>query len=300
MGHGEISLQSSGLAGYSRLNDFFKLNNFSLQPLKLQAQSQIPDDCDVLLILGPEAEFQANEVAAIEAYLKKQGNLFITLQPRVRTGLEKLIGSYGVKLQNDILLTHLSDGNMTYLVYTKTEGGHPIVKRMNELNVSPVFTTTRTLSLQPPAPEIVPQPTPTVILSAEEGYWGELGPIDEKTRPDDKDIMKGPHGVAIAIESGAMPGTGVDVKGSKIIVVGSTLFLANQMTQNQPNKDFLFNSLNWMIKRNELIGISPTPVEQYRLTLSPQQRLILLTFVLLGLPLIIGVTGFIVWFRRRK
>jgi len=112
--------------------------------------------------------------------------------------------------------------------------------------------------------------------------------------------MNGPHGVAIAIESGAMPGTGVDVKGSKIIVVGSTLFLANQMTQNQPNKDFLFNSLNWMIKRNELIGISPTPVEQYRLTLSPQQRLILLTFVLLGLPLIIGVTGFIVWFRRRK
>jgi ABC-type uncharacterized transport system involved in gliding motility auxiliary subunit len=85
----------------------------------------------------------------------------------------------------------------------------------------------------------------------------------------------------------------------RMVVFGSSAFIANS-SQQGPAVDLFMNSLNWLLKRQQLIGIAPKAPQEFGLSLDPfQTRAIFLTEII-AIPFAIAGIGFIVWFKRRK
>ena len=87
VGHGELNDVSKGKedpghsAGIART--LLQKQNFTLKDLGLAQglASEVPDDADVVIVLGPSDPFGPEELAALRRYADRGGHLFIALEP---------------------------------------------------------------------------------------------------------------------------------------------------------------------------------------------------------------------------
>jgi len=86
----------------------------------------------------------------------------------------------------------------------------------------------------------------------------------------------------------------------RLIVFGDSDFATNQLLQiNADNGLLLANALNWLVEREELLGIPPKKTEQVRLALTGDEiRKIYLLAAFL--PILAVVLGGFVFVRRRR
>jgi hypothetical protein len=88
----------------------------------------------------------------------------------------------------------------------------------------------------------------------------------------------------------------------RMIVVGDSLFLNNQVIEAGANRDFAGYAVNWLLDRptSLLKGIGPSPVVEFRLLMT-QTELQNVRWLLLGaLPGVVLAFGSLVWLRRRN
>lgn len=111
--------------------------------------------------------------------------------------------------------------------------------------------------------------------------------------------MAGPLALAGVYDGGEVPGEGVKVTGARFVVIGSSTFVANQALDGV-GLDFFMNTLNWMMKKEEALGISPKLAQEFGLEVSPLQRATIGIFALTLFPAASLTMGLIVWFSRRK
>lgn len=302
LGHGEPPLAGDKPDQYGGLAVAIERENIGILPLEnLSTEAQIPADADLLMILDPKSEFLPQEIQAIEEYLAAQGKLFVAIAPRVKTGLEPLLAKYGVKLQNDVIIGYINVMGIPALsesAVVQARQGHPVTDVISKQNINLVFPSARSIDLQAPSADINPPPDYTALATTFKGFWGEMGALEEGAKFDEKTDLPGPLVTALAIEVGRLDSKEVAVNTTKIIVVGSAQFAANSSLSH--NYDFMLNSLNWLLSRDQMIGIAPKPIEQFSLNLSANQLNTLVIIILLGLPGVIAVIGLMVWFKRRK
>ena len=88
VGHGELNDAAKGStdeasrsAGIART--LLQKQNFTLKDLGLAQGlgSEVPDDADVVLVLGPSDPFAAEEISTLKRYADRGGHLFIALEP---------------------------------------------------------------------------------------------------------------------------------------------------------------------------------------------------------------------------
>jgi ABC-type uncharacterized transport system involved in gliding motility auxiliary subunit len=88
---------------------------------------------------------------------------------------------------------------------------------------------------------------------------------------------------------------------TRLVVVGDSLFLDNQIIETAANRDFLNYTVNWLLDRQELLGgISPRSVTEFRLQLTRKASQQLDWLLLAALPGGVLIFGWLVWFVRRK
>lgn len=304
-GHGEAKLEGAGETDMGGIAAALERENIRLLGLNLLETGEIPKDCDVLAIVSPKSQLQPQEIAVIENYLRNQGKLFVALDPRQKNGLENLLIRYGVKTGEDAVVGIVSimgakSLTQTY-IYSLAEGTHPIVEQLARNEVNLIMPYSRMVGIQAPSPDIQPQPQPQIIVRTHKSFWAETGKIDNASVFDKGTDTAGPIPVMVAVEVGGVATEEVKVNTTKIVVVGSSLFLSNKiMMSADGNYDLFFNSINWMLKRTELIGIAPKPVEEFKITAKPGQVGAISWLILLGLPLAMAFIGATVWWRRRK
>lgn len=80
-GHGERETSDYTETGFSEANDLLDRANFVTQPLNLLQAGQVPEDADLVIVAGPQAQFAAAEVSALDAYLENGGALMVMLDP---------------------------------------------------------------------------------------------------------------------------------------------------------------------------------------------------------------------------
>lgn len=87
----------------------------------------------------------------------------------------------------------------------------------------------------------------------------------------------------------------------RMIVVGDTMFLDNQVIEAAGNRDFLGYAVNWLLDRPMLLnGIGPRPVVEFRLLMTQSQLRNVRWLLIAALPGAILAFGGLVWLRRRK
>ncbi|MDP9291438.1 MAG: Gldg family protein, partial [Verrucomicrobiota bacterium] len=300
-GHGEPELKSETLSG---LKAYIERQNLKLDALNLMDVDKIPDDANAIVIIGPKYDFTEREMKLFQDYWAKNGRVFIALDPAAATArLLAFLNDQGVKPEDDRILRTVNLGPVTGIlrdVTTDFVEGSPITKRLKDVN-GVFLGATQSLALDParvtPA-NIKLQP----LIQAGQGFWGEtaynIGEGDTIFFDPQKD-RAAPLTLAVSVEKGALSDARVKVGSSRMIVVGNSTFVTNEAL-TEANVDLVLGSLNWLIDREELIGITPKEAKTFTLNLTQAQvgNIALLSMAII--PSFAAALGVASWWQRRR
>ena len=85
-----------------------------------------------------------------------------------------------------------------------------------------------------------------------------------------------------------------------MVIFGNSQFMMNTQINNLGNKDFLLNSVHWLLRKENLISITAKTPENAHLTMTAQEMSSLFWKFVLGIPISVLVVGGVVWSRRRN
>jgi hypothetical protein len=210
----------------------------------------------------------------------------------------------GVKVNDDRLMVFLRTGiqemALTRDVQAHFLGGSPITKRLADVRAL-FFGGTSSLTLEPDrvrAANIRIEP----LIQAEKGYFAETDYNTDdqaKFQTDAKKTDASPT-IGASIEKGGSADERVQVNSSRLVVVSNATFVQdNAVTQDQQALDFISGSVNWLLSREQLIGIAPKIPKPLTFSLNEDALRNLRWIVLVLMPLVFAALGTAVWWKRR-
>jgi len=301
-GHGERDPESfEQRTGYSTLATYIKRDNLKVAKWNWQEQQTLPTNASAIVIAGPHKKFSDVEQAVLDQYLKNHGRLLVMLDPKTESGLETFLKKWGVQVDDDLVMrkagallgTELLDVNAVATTYAQ----HPVTAKLTDVNTE--FPYCRSVRQSKTNPGSTDQPRVTELATAPAAFWGETDPDNEHASFNPARDLAGPLSLAVAIETGQPRGADVDLGETRMIVVGTASFVDNSAL-TAGNLDFFMSSLNWLLKREQLLAVGPKTPEEFRLDISPNELRAVYALTLIGLPLLVGILGLSVWLRRRK
>jgi len=272
-GHGEHDPNSSDQRdGYSTLSQYIKRDNIKVERWNLMEKQALPDDAGVIVIAGPRQELMSAELTALDNYLKKQGGrLLVMLDPNRKTGLETWLRDWNVQVDDNLAVAKGGVLLGTELLIVNAIGteyaSHPITAKLEDVNTT--FPYARSVHLATgSAATGADQPTVTELVKTPAVFWGETDFQSERMTFDPGIDTKGPLCLAVAVEGSKPPGVELGTGQGRMVVVGTSGFVDNG-SLSAGNLDFLMNSLNWLLKRGQLIAVSPKLPQEFRLDITP-------------------------------
>ena len=295
-GHGEYDSASKEIAGFG---EFLARQNLKSETLKLADKDKIPDDANMLAILGPRFDYSERDLKLLSEFWEKNGRIFVgTGWTNGKTpNLNEWLAARGVRPQNDAVIRVVSLGNlagMQPLEGIVVNQGSPITKGIDGV-ATEMFGPTQSLLLDRNLEKAAGIQL-RVLLGAPEGFWGETeyNPGDRTTVPmfDPKKDHVGPLTLGVAVERGGSADPKVKLETSRMVVFGNGDFLTDKGLQvGQASLELALNSINWLLNRENLISIPPKVKEKQSLKLTDAQVSTIRWWVMLFIPAIIAIFG---------
>ena len=298
-GHGERDIESFERgAGYAAIAELVRRDHAEVKTLVLGRMPAVPEDASAVVVAGPQKSLSAAELDVLGDYLDRQGRLLLLLDAATSTGLESLCEKWGIRLVNDVVLDATRTLTGRELFITEYEP-HPITAKLNGL--STVLYLPR--SVEPieegeEGRDPADRPAAAPLASCSESGWAETDSLQSPMRYDPERDRPGPVPVAAAVEKGPVPGIDVQIRPTRLVVIGDSDFAANGVMTGA-NEDLFLSALNWLLERDELMAISARPVEDTRLLMTQRQLRGLFWAVVGVIPALPALFGVLVWWRRR-
>lgn len=289
--------------GYAHLRDLLGRGTMTFETIRIDSHESI-QDCDVVLIAGPKLPYGPAQVDALSAFAKKGGAFLMLVGAVVTpgtkqlapTGLDSLLGEFGVRLGNRVILDPERAPGMTPLLAFTLDSGFAQHSITRSLLGRPL-----TLSLVREV-ELLRDETGAraeAVVETSDDSWAEsdlMGLADwQGLTKDDNGDEAGPFPVVIAASNGA----------SKLVLLASDQFALNAYLR--PDLDYdagralLVSSVRWLTDRNVVSNVVGRRREHIKLLLKPAQLNRMTLVCLLGLPgfwALLG--GWVLWRRRRQ
>jgi len=304
LGHKEPPLGEQ--SPISVLKTFIENENIKFQELNLYELGEIPADVKTIVVAGPQYDFSDREMKLLRDFWEKQGRILLLLDPAAKTPkLNGFVNELGVKVNDDRLMVFLRTGiqelALTRDVQANFLSDSPITKRLAGARAL-FFGGTSSLTLQPDrvrAANVRIEP----LVQAEKGYFAErdYNSTDQaKLQADAAKAGGPPLTVAASIEKGGTSDERVQVNSARMIVASNATFIQdNALTQDQQALDFISASVNWLLSREQLIGIAPKVPKTLTFSLTEDSLRNVRWVMLVLIPLVPAVIGAAVWWQRR-
>ena len=304
LGHKEPPLTEG--SAISVLKTFIENENIQFKELNLLDLDAIPEDVKTVMIIGPQYDFSDREMKLLRNFWDKQGRILLLLDPVAKTPkLDAFVRELGVKVNDDRLMVFLRTGiqelALTRDVQARFLGDSPITRRLADVRAL-FLGGTSSLTLEPDrarAANIRIEP----LIQAEKGYFAEsdYNTDDQaKFQADAKRDDNAQITIGAAIERGGSADERVQVNSSRLVVVSNATFVQdNAITQDQQGLDFMSGSVNWLLSREQLIGIAPKVSKPLTFSLNGDELARLRWIILIFMPLIPALIGTVVWWQRR-
>ncbi len=304
-GHKEPAL-SAPTSPISLLKTFIENENIQFQELNLLDQPAIPSDVNTVMIVGPQYDFSDREMKLLRDFWDKQGRILVLLDPSANTPrLHAFLDDVGVRVNNDRLMVFLRTGieelALTRDVQARFLGDSPVTKRLADVRAIFVGgTSSLTLdSNRVRAANIRLEP----LIQAEKGYFAETDYNTDnqvKLQQDAKKAGSAPLTIAASAEKGGSADARVQVNSSRLVAVSNATFVQDSaIMQDQAALDFVSGAVNWLMSREQLIGIAPKIPKPLTFSLDPEALRRLRWILLVLMPLIPAAIGTVVWWQRR-
>jgi ABC-type uncharacterized transport system involved in gliding motility auxiliary subunit len=290
-GHGERRLTGQANFDLGGFGAELKRRGYRLQSQNLTSTPELPENTGLLLIAGPQTDYLPAEVALVLAYLKRGGNLLWLGDPGGSQGLEPLAQIIGVtRLPGTIVDANgaqlgLDDPSIALITRYPD---HPAVRGFDLIALFP-----RAQGLEATAPEGWQAAIP--LLTTLPRTWNETGPVQgEVTRDAALGEKAGPLTIGFALsrrESG---------REQRLLVIGDGDFLSNAFLGNGGNLELGLRLIRWLTGDDRLLEIPAKTGHDLSLNLSLTLGAVIGLGLLLVLPLLLTVTGLLIWWRRHR
>ncbi len=301
-GKGQLR-QGAGGSAYDLFESFAKRQNAVLEPLGLENLDSLPEDADGVILVNAIYDLTDREVGILREYWeRRRGGILVLLNPEGATPrLDSFLSENGIAPRQDRVLYAESTGTgprKQFLVESIFVPGSRITEALWGLNTT-FGGQTRSLQVRE-GDETLRRRTIEVrpLLEAAPRFWGETSFLEKLPSPGPGDHAP-PIFVAASAELGALADERLRIDSSRMVVVGNAT-VADPDMQIASNYDFVSASLNWLLDREELIGIAPKIKERHHLDLSPEQHQRIFWICAITLPAAVAAFGFFVWAMRRR
>lgn len=270
--------------------------NYSVKSINLMEKDAKLDKGSLLAIVSPTRDISKDEEKKIKDFLNAGGRaaFFMDITKEVLPNFQDLLSSYGVKLQNALVIEGQTDMIVNQPIDLLPEmQSHDILNSLKDSKlpvcipvaqgISEVGLKRSTLTIEP-------------LLKTSSNSWAKVN-LNATTMVKEANDIQGPINVAVAITDDNQT-SGVT---SKLVVVGGTTFMedsVNSVTKGA-NLDFVMNSFNWLQDKKDSVTIRPRDLTSSTIMMSTLQKLLLSGVVVILIPAVVMIIGITVWVRRR-
>ncbi len=306
-GHGEYDITDTGDRGLNELAKLLEANNVETKKLMLGIKGEIPDDCDVLIVSGPQNPLTEKEEEIVKAYLEKGGDALFLIENRPLTTpdmllteeekrknppLNSILNYWGVKINDDIVVdlsNHISTdvgcpATRNYLPFPTISKGLDYTFYVRPRSISALDDRRESLKLGP------------LVLTAKGGNsWAETDRTLDVKFNEGVDTS-GPVAVAFIVVDPKAENKSSD---TRIIIFTDTDFLSNAFIGQYSNAAMGFNVITWLSELDYQAFVSQKEIKVERLDLTSKQKR-MVAIALIFMPVLIAISGIMIWVRQKS
>lgn len=296
-GHGESDLDVEGEEGFSYLKTVLTTSSYQVKTLLTASLTEIPKECNALVVLGPKISFRDSEVEMIEDYLKEGGGVFVAIGPDFNRdlfeNLRQMLARWGARINNDLVVdnqNHISGSNGTVPMVKDFPKNHLIVNAFEGVVFFPLVSSIEEASTEDVQMSFHPLARSSVFPQS----WAEKnnkelieGNLEFHPGVD----LPGPVTMAAALEQ-------KDGQ-ARLVLFGNASLLMNAYANYGKNYLLFLNSLSWISGEERLIAFDVAAIQDRPVFISSPQLGIIFYFSVVFGPLLLLLVAFVVYKRRR-
>jgi ABC-2 type transport system permease protein len=265
---------------------------YDVRRIDLLASEDIPRDCHVVVVAGPQTEVPER---ALRRWVDADGKLLALLDPASDASMGGVLGPYGLGVKRGVVFegdaSSTVNGDEASPIVRRYSSAHPIVRNLPPTYFPGVQEVTVDESVR------VPGLTVSRLADTSEASYLETRPLEPHFDPGVD--SGGPITIAAAADRSKVV-SDEEVARSRIVVVGDVDFATAEYADAGADQRFLLQAVGWLALDDDLIPLSSNlPRDRpLQLTDARVQYARLLGVVLVPGLLLVG--GGIVWAVRRR
>ena len=316
-GHGEATLSAT-------ITDLMEKNNYSLSEVNLLMTTSIPDDCDLLLMYAPTTDLSEDEASMLRTYLGEGGKVMILLGDTNAADLPNLEGileEYGMQAADGYIADpqRCYQGNYYYIFPELSLSGDMADGISSQMVL---LTNTHGMNLIDPQRDTI---STTGFMSSSDGSYAvtetsqeqgtfTLGAVaeetisetsDEDTDSEDTDSEDADSENADTEETDSSDTSSdeeeTESRTARLTVISAGSLIDSQITDSfsqLENTQVFMNAVTANFEGVQNLSIEAKSLQVEYNTVQHAGSFSLL--VIFGIPAVVLIAGFVVWFRRRK
>lgn len=280
-------------------NELYNVNSLEIS----KNENKVPDNCNCLIISSPKIDFTETDYVALSEYVNSGGNIIYLDNKGTSslTNVQKLLNLYGAKLSGNIIT------EPSY-IYNLANDSNTLVATLSSHVITNNIISDGYVALVNPTQLEVSD-------DSELSYLGVTANIFMKSSYSSllKDISdSNSTKIVEASNSYNIGGEFIkkisDITSSKLILIGNSTFVSDNMTINEDsypgvsignNKDLILNSISYLTNKSYLSIRKSTPIINV-LSTNDNVKAGFAVIIIFVVPILILLTGIIVWVVRRR
>lgn len=294
-GHGERPPTGDTNHGLGIFAGELERKGLNVQTVNL-AEAEIPSNTNLLVLAGPRVELLPGEIAKLQRYVEQGGNLLWLAEPGDLHGLQALAEQLDISLLPGMIVDATSQmfgiENPGFAIVT----GYPRHEITNEMTAVTVYPEAAALEINDSETwDAIP------LLTTLERAWTELGEITGEIQFDpDTDERAGPLDIGVALTRERNDDSGASLPMQRIIVIGDGDFLSNTYLGNAGNLGLGLNMVQWLSHDDAALNIRIKSAPDTSLVLGKTAQAVIGLGFLVGLPVLLLLSGVVIWLLRRR
>jgi hypothetical protein len=266
-GHGEFQKDKDLIA----LSSLLEQKGVIVNSYSLTGKTSLPEDADIIYIIGPQFDYTSEEIDVLKAYLDKGGKMILAFNDYMEgenlSNLKAFSAAYGINVQDNILAdpTRNYSGDEETLIPEYVS--HDIVEKLDTDKIATIIPRARGLSIG----EKEDIATNVILQTSEELPVA----IASEKELDDNEKMQ-------------------------LFVIGNAFFAHDQVIGLAGNTEIFFGALKWFSKDSSIVDIPPKTYASEPLVLVGSQAALIFIISVLLIPLFVFIFGGMIYFRRRS
>ena len=264
---------------------------------------EVPEDTDILFLTMPGRDWSPDQAERIRYFLENNGRAVFIGGFRVHRfeRMDEVLASFGIRLGDYVVF----ESNPNFFIGNTPMAIMPAFLP-NEITENLIERNVRSLLLHSTGIDVLEMRRastriePFAVTSMQAFGRSDPDAVGVTQSPNDID---GPFMVAATIEDHMHMGAG-ETMSTRMVVLGSDFVLVEDINAQiaGANFDMIINSLNWLREEPSRVFIpSRTPPTAARLMFTNPIDVIFIAAISVGvIPLFFGITGLVVWLRRRN